>query len=276
MPKPPAPALYRLIVFDEVDRPQEVRDLVCRVTQAHPTDAMQGIARLPGIWPQPLPEDQARALLDGLYELEVAAEARRVDRFPDLFPPRTVHVAACLTEGFRVGGLRGEPTHWVPWNKIELVSAGRIEAEDEFRNVQPPSWTSALSAGLQALTRRPGRLSPRRARARRIPRDPVGEVIIVRRDPLIAFRIVATRISYAYLGERLNPSAAENFPLLVADLVARAADAYITPATYSFLGRRKPSEHSFPSAQALLDYSTHRLLWGWYRRDRNAGHSTTS
>jgi hypothetical protein len=275
MPKTPAPALYRLVVFEEVEEPPEVRDLVCQVTQAHPTDAMQWIARLPGVWPHPLPEDQVRALLDGLYDLEVAAEAWRVDQFPDLSPPRTVHVAACLSEGFRVGGLRGEPTHWAPWEKIELVSAGRIEAEDEFRNVHPPSWTSALMAGFQALTRRPGRLPPRRARAQRIPRDPVGEVIIVRRDPLIAFRIVENQMNYAYLGERLNPSAAENFPLLVADLVARADDAYITPATYAFLERRKPREHSFPSSQALLDYSTHRLLWGWYRRDRDAGRSTT-
>lgn len=269
MPKTPAPALYRLVVFEEVDELPEVRDLVCRVTQTHPTDAIQGIARLPGVWPHPLPEDQVRALLDGLYDLKVAAEAWRVDQFPDLSPPRTLHVAVCLPEGFRVGGLRGEPTHWAPWEKIELVSAGRIETEDEFRNVHPPSWTSAL-------TRRPGRLPPCRARAQRIPRDPVGEVIIVRRDPLIAFRIVENQMNYAYLDERLNPSAAENFPLLVSDLVARANDAYITPATYAFLERRKPSEHSFPSSQALLDYSIHRLLWGWYCRDRDAGRSTTS
>ena len=269
------PVLYRLVVFEEVDEPRAVRDLVCRVTQAHPTDATQWVARLPGAWPHPLPEDQVRGLLDGLYELGVAAEAWRVDQVPDLNRPRNVHIAACLPEGFRVGGLRGEPTHWVPWDKIELVCAGRIEAEDEFRNVSPPTWASALSAGLNALILRPGHnLQPRRARAQRIPRDPVGEVIIVRRDPLLAFRIVENHMNYAYLGNRLNPQASENFPLLVADLVARADQAYIPPSTYSLLELRKPSEHSFPGPQALLDYATHRLLWGWYRRDRDAGKST--
>src|SRR5690242_20245100 len=106
MSSTPAPSLYRLAVFEEVDEPQDVRDLVCRATQAHPTDAMQWIARLPGVWPHPLPEDQVRTLLDGLYELGVAAEAWRVDQFPDLSRPRTVHDVACLAEGFRVKGLR--------------------------------------------------------------------------------------------------------------------------------------------------------------------------
>ncbi len=112
--------------------------------------------------------------------------------------------------------------------------------------------------------------SSRRARATRIPRDPVGEVIIVRRDPRIAFRVVENQMNYAYLGERLSQSAAENFPVFLADLCARADAAYITPSTRSLLEHRDPGEYEFPSSQALLDYATHRLLWSWYRRDREA------
>jgi hypothetical protein len=276
MSSPSTPALYRLVVFEEVDDPPAVRDLVCRVTQSHPTDATQWLARLPGVWPHPLPEQQVRPLLDGLYELGVAAEARRVDQFPDLVPPRTIHVAACLPEGFRVQGLRGEPTHWVPWDRIELICAGRIEAEDEFHGTVPPSWGSVLTSGIQAMLRRHGRLPPRRARATRVPRDPVGEVIIVRRDPLIALRVVEGQMNYGYLGERLKPSASENFPVFVADLVARSDKAYITPSTSSLLGHGEHAEHSFPSSQALLDYATHRLLWAWYRRDRDRGSPTRS
>jgi hypothetical protein len=104
----------------------------------------------------------------------------------------------------------------------------------------------------------------------RIPRDPVGEVIIVRRDPLRAFRAVENQMNYAYLGRRLTQSAAENFPIFVADLCARADAAYITPSTRSLLEHREDGEHEFVSSQALLDYATHRLLWSWYRRDRDA------
>jgi hypothetical protein len=266
---------YRLVVFTAPEDPQAVRDLMVGVTGIHPTDAMQWVARTPGVWPRPLAEGEVRELLDGLYDLGVPAEAWRIDLLPDLSPPRTIHDAACLPEGFRVKGLRGEPTHWVTWDKVELISAGRIMAEDEFRDVTPPGWSSALATGLNALIGRAPR-SARQARAMRIPHDPVGEVHIVRRDPRIAFRVVATKMKYAYLGDRLRLSAAENFPLFVADLCARADQAYITPSTRALLGGGDPAEYEFPSSHALLEYTTHRLLWSWYRRDRDAQAATES
>ena len=38
----------------------------------------------------------------------------------------------------------------------------------------------------------------------------------------------------------------------------------------AMLEGKDPSESLFPSSQAILDYATHRLLWSWYRRDRDA------
>jgi hypothetical protein len=272
----PAP-LYRLVVFDEIEADElpPVRALFCGVTGLHPTDATQWIARTPGIWPRPLPEDQARALLDGLYDLRVAAEAWRADQLPELSPPRTIHDAACLDGGLRIKGLRGEPTHWVPWDKVELISAGRIEAGDEYRGTAPPSWTSALTIGIQSLIHRPGKLPSRRSRALRVPRDAVPEVLIVRRDPRIAFRVVENQMNYAALGDRLRPSAAENFPIFLAELCARASAATLTPPTRAMLHGDDPDESEFPDAQALLNYTTHRLLWSWYSRDRDARRGTS-
>jgi hypothetical protein len=77
-------------------------------------------------------------------------------------------------------------------------------------------------------------------------------------------------MSYAYLGDRLKSSAAENFPIFLADLCARADQAYLPPSTRALLEHRDLSEYEFPSSQAILDYATHRLLWSWYRRDRKA------
>jgi hypothetical protein len=261
--------LYRLVVFDELDEPAEVRDLICKVTGMHPTEAMVWIAKMPGTWPRPLPEGLTRTLLDGLYELKVAAEAWAVDRFPDLGTPRTIHEAACLPEGFRVSGLRGEPTHWVPWPKVEMICAGRIDAEDEYRAGGPPKWPSAVVTGIRAIALRKPEPAPRRSRATRVPRDPVGEVLIVRKDPRVTFRVVENQMNYAYLGEALSPSAAANFPKFVADLCARAEDAFLTPSTTALLQGGDRDEYTFGSSPALLDYATHRLLWSWYRRDRD-------
>jgi hypothetical protein len=267
---PKTPARYRLVIFQAIEDLQPARDLVCRVTGMHPTDAAQGLARAPGSWPWVLEEKEVRAFLDGLYQLRIAAEAWRTDLFPDLSPARTVHRAACLAEGFRIEGLRAEPTHWVPWDRVELICAGRIGAEDEYRNVEPLRWPSLMVAGFRALALMKTRPSRRSGRATRIPRDPVGEVVLVRRDPRIAFRVVENQMNYAYLGERLTQSAAENFPVFVADLCERAHAAYITPSTHALLERGERADYDFPSSQALLEYATHRLLWSWYRRDRDS------
>jgi hypothetical protein len=216
-----------------------------------------------------LDEQQTRRLVDGLYQLEVAAEAWRSDTFPDLSRPRTIHEGACLEGGFRVTGLRGEPIHWAPWDKVELIAAGRIAADDEFREVTPPGWVNALSTGFRAAIGRAPRAA-RKARAMRIPRDPVGEVLIVRRDPRLAFRVVETQMKYAYLGDRLRPSAAENFPLLLGDLRRLATHAFVTPTTDAMLDGGDPEDYEFASSQSLLDYAVLRLLWSWYRRDRDA------
>ena len=266
-----APAQYRLVVFDELEDPRPLRDLFCQVLGVHPTDAAQWVARVPGVWPKLLGEADVRRLLDGLYALEIAAEAWRVDAFPDLRRPRTIHEAACLDGGLRISGLRGEPTHWVPWDKVEMLAAGTIAADDDDRAVTPPGWVNALSTGFRAAIGRAPR-GVRRPRTFRAAREPVPEVLIVRRDPLVAFRVIANQMNYGYLGDRLRPSAVDNFPLFLADLRRLATRAIVTPTTDDLLHPDPeavdPDDHEFGNQQALIDYATLRLLWGWYRRDR--------
>ena len=76
-------------------------------------------------------------------------------------------------------------------------------------------------------------------------------------------------MNYAYLGDRLTSSAAANFPVFLADLCARADDAYLTPSTRALLHGGDPEEFTFESHQALLDHATNRLLWSWYQRARD-------
>lgn len=269
---------YRLVIFDEIDEPvqKDARDLFCKVTGIHPTDAVQWLARTPGTWPHPLDEAATRLLLDGLYDLAIAAEAWLVDRFPNLGTPRSVHRAACLAEGLRIEGLRGEPTHWVPWDKVEMICAGRIGGSDHVRNPASPRWPSAVVTGIRAIALRKPRISDRGSRSQRTPRDPVDEVLVVRRDPRVAFRFAEDQMNYSYLGDRLAESAAENFPVFLADLCARASTAYLTPSTRALLGRDDDAECEFPNSKALFDYAMHRLLWNWYSRDRDRRNAAQS
>lgn len=264
---------YRLVVFDAPPAPEALRDLLCGVLGLHPTEAMHWVARTPGIWSRPLAEGETRELLDGMFDLGVAAEAWRVDQLPKLTPARSVHVAACLPDGLRIGGLRGEPAHWIPWNRIELIHAAQIAPDSGHRAASPPGWVQSLTTGLNAMVlRKPP--SPRTQRAHRTPRDPVPEVHLVRSEPRVAFRISADQFNYAYLAERLRPSSLENFPLLLRDLAEHARSAYLTESTRALLAQDPddgppPEPAVFPSSQAMLDDTTLRLIWAWYRRDRD-------
>src|SRR5947199_360147 len=87
------------------------------------------------------------------------------------------------------------------------------------------------------------------------PRSPPrGQAIIVPRGPPPALRVGGNQMNYAYLGDRLSTAAAENFPVFLADLCARAEGADVTPPTRSLLDRRPSHEHEFPTSKALLDY----------------------
>jgi hypothetical protein len=264
---PNSPPVYRLVIFDVIDDPQELRDMMSQVTGMHPTDVVQGLARAPGVWPWPLEERTVRELLDRLYDYQVAAEAWRADQFPELSPARTIHRVACLDEGLRIEGLRGEPTHWVPWDKIEMICAGRIVAHDEFSDSQRRRWTPSVLAGIRAIALRKPKPMERRSRTQRPVKDAVNEVLIVRRDPRVTFRVVENQMNYAYLGDRLRESSTDNFPLFLADLCAKSTSAYLAPSTKALLDHGKPEDYEFPSSSALIEYATHRLLWSWYRRD---------
>lgn len=258
---------YRLVVFHEPQDPRAVRDLLCAVTGDHPTDAAQWVARTPGIWARPLAEGEVRELLDGLYELGMAAEARRIDTVPNLFPPRTVHEVACLADGLRISGLRGEAAHWVPWDKVDLLHAGRVEADEDPGVID---WSPSFLDGVRALTHRPGSLPPRPPKHGKEARPPVGEVHVVRDAPRMAFRIVENAMNYAYLGERLRQTASENFRLLLGDLVTRSTRAFVTPETLALRDGRADGVSACVDPQELLRETTLKLLWSWYRRDREA------
>ena len=47
---------YRLVIFDTIDDPQALREMICGATGMHPTDVVQWLARAPGVWPQLLEE----------------------------------------------------------------------------------------------------------------------------------------------------------------------------------------------------------------------------
>ena len=178
----------------------------------HPTDVVQWLARARASGPSRWTSRWFASCSTGSTNSGWRPRPGRADQFPDLSPPRTVHRAACLDEGLRIEGLRGEPTHWVPWDRVEMICAGKVTAEDEFRDVHKHALAVRGCFGHPGSgLAKPVRWS-RMARAIAIPRDPVGEILIVRRDPRIAFRVVENQMNYAYLGKRLHELGGRELP----------------------------------------------------------------
>ena len=261
---------YRLVFFSAIEDLAAVRELICSVTGAHPTDATQWLARAPGVWPWPLDKPTTQKLLDGLFRLEVAAEAWRVDKFPNLSPPRPIREAACLPDGLKILGARGETVHWAPWDKIELLSAGFIRREDDYLDTQPPKFTGLVEAGLMLFRRRAA--LDRRQRSTRVPKDPVGEIHIVRRDPLLCLKAVEGQTIFSSLtAARKAETPREAFLRFLKALSAQADEAYLSKSTRILLGFEEsddPEDTMFDSSHEMLEHSTLRLLWSWYRKDR--------
>jgi hypothetical protein len=261
---------FRVVIYEAPGEAGSgaVRQLLCDVMGMHPSDASQWVARTPGIWSIRFTREQAQQFVDGLYELEIPAEAWPVERIPNLNPARVVHTPVCLADGLRITGLRGEPTHWIPWGKVELIHAGWIDQPDEVRDVVAPSWVQAVSIGLNAALRRPRFVARRHERTIRNAREPVAEAILVRMEPRLAFRFTADKLNYGYLGERLQSASTHNFPIFLRDLCEHASTAEITRSTRRMLEAGDEGEEVYPDSQALLEDATLRLLWSWYRRDR--------
>ncbi len=273
---------YRLVIFDAIDDLPRVRTVFTRVTGVHRTDATQWLSKAPGVWPQTIPVEQVKPLLDGLYELAIAAEAWRLDAFPKLNPARHVNGIACQDDGFQITGLHGEPSQWIPWDKVILIDAGLVEPSEEFRSARPPGWVDAVSTGLNALIGR----APRAARGHptrsggRIDPSLVGSAILIRQDPLVAYRLIENLMHYRSLGRFRQPSAAENFPILLEQLYLGTNDAHITPGTHALVAyspnqaepdrdpESLPDVPVYRDTHALLEHATIQLLWSWYCRDR--------
>ena len=148
---PTTPTRYRLVIFDSIDDPQTLRDLICGVTGMHPTDAVQWLARAPGRLAAGPGRDRGSQI--ARRALRSRGRGRGLARRPVSRAEPGPHSpqAACLSDGFRIEGLRGEPTHWVPWDRVEMICAGRIAADDEFRKDPSPRWPSPVVAGIRAL-----------------------------------------------------------------------------------------------------------------------------
>ena len=287
---------YRVIVFAGAERGEMIRGIIGEATGAHPIDLAVGASRLPGVWPWPVSREAARFIVERLEAVGIAAEARRADDFPILGRPRALAAVAVLEEGLRCEGWRGEPTQYLPWSRVELVVAGWIARPDAVATDSSPTpaadrvigW-GRLFAGLRgrSAARDPvwlGGDGARLRRAARRPRDPLGQALVVRREPFLCLRLSEDRLRWrgdvetasgvgpAPPGDRAGePPGRRRFRLGVATILERSVrgGADVSARSWRFARTPAPPEGfapEFDSPEALEDRATLETLARWHDR----------
>jgi type II secretory ATPase GspE/PulE/Tfp pilus assembly ATPase PilB-like protein len=235
---------YRVVLFGTPDDAAALRDVLVAKLGMHPTDAMIHARQAPGILSVSLSQGAAEQFAQVANETGLHAEAVAQRDIPDLAHPESVHHARVLDAGFSIIELHGNEEMIISWSDIELLSVGRVPQESHHAVIADESITAAhrtSTAGSSYPAAGP-------------------ELWLVRRDPVRAFRVSHQRMNYEYLGSRKTDSATHNFRLFVEDMLSKAPQAYITPATRAFVGHGPQRHYEFVSTDELREYTLFHLL----------------
>lgn len=261
------PVKYRLVVFGKPEETEQIRDFLAKSLGIHALDALRLTAHMPGILPGLYDARTSKTILDQLFELKIPAEARSSDTFPDLARPRSVHDLTLTGGGINIrDNIRKQTLHFLPWNKIGLIAAGRIHVPDTVLEYDPPGITRNVVYGVRRMLG--GGSLNRKERTVRSPGFPKGEAILWRREPHAVFRLSEDKLRYDILGEHRAENAAENFPRLIKWLAGGAENAFLTDSTRAYIGEIEGEPEIYPDEDSLIESATMQLLKSWYKQDR--------
>lgn len=231
---------YRLAVFAAPDDLKELAAILGRVLGMHPTDAMVHARLAPGFLCDRLSAETANQLANEVRRSGIHALAVDGASLPPLDHAPVIHHARCLDEGLEILGLHGTREQLVPWPDLRLISLGDIPQE-ATRRYQMADM-SAVTSARRSL---PGSML--------VPISPGPEVWLVCRHPDRGYRIDHKRMNYESLGLRKSDSATANIRLFLDDLISHAPQAYLAPATRSYVEHGSADARVFRDAAELRD-----------------------
>jgi len=232
--------MHQLVVFacspNERDSLADV--LVDHLGLTRPDAAIQ--ARLaPGVVRGEFPPEQAGAAAAAIQRLGLQARSLPSQDVPVLHPHERVHHLRWPEEGLQVVDRLGMNADTIPWEQVDALSVGLVPL-DSVMHAAPRS-KSVVSTGRQHLSDGESTAAV----------TPQLTLLLVCRDPFRVLFLESPHLNYEFLGDRRTMASAENFHLLVEDLLARAPHVYRTPATQAWLRGDPFSAYHFDSITAL-------------------------
>ena len=232
--------MHQLVVFAcSPDDREALADALVRHLGLTRTDATIQARLAPGVVRGEYSPEQAAAAAAAILGLGLQARAIPSPDVPVLHPHDRVHHLRWPEGGLLVLDTLGTHGETLPWDHLELLSVGLVPP-DATQQVTSRS-TSVLATGRQHLAEAELTVSS----------PPQLEMLLVCRDPFRVLRLEAPHLNYEFLGSRRMAGSADNFRLLVEDILARAPHIYHTPATQAWLRGDQATNSHFESASAM-------------------------
>lgn len=219
---------YRIAAFSVPGDLDSLEQILTELPEMDRLTAGQTARSLPGIIPGCCSQELAERIVERLSEVGLKAIAVRASEVPDLMHVQRPHRVNITRESLETTDSRGRTQAW-DWQDVAVISVGVVPstAPSGYRSMplmasgsSHRSWNSSM------------KVNPRHR----------PEVWVVMRTGHPAICIASDEVSYEYLGERIAPSSAANFRLLVEDLVLHSPIAWLTPSTIAFT-EHQPSTH---------------------------------
>lgn len=180
---------------------------------------------------------------------------------PQLPPVKFVHQMDCLPEALTIHDAIGREFP-VQWDQVMLIAAGRVRLtvfEQQRVTPSPSPLQGALDSWWPAGARRRSVSPPAPEYVSRESEVPklLLEVLLTR--AVMRFQIEAGQFRFNYLGDRKRSESAENFALLVQDVMQFAPRAMVNRGAYSLRGS-SPAAFEYPSKHAFYEEITW-MLW---------------
>jgi hypothetical protein len=225
-------------------------------------DATRNVRHCYGILAAGLGYDEAKAIADELNRTGVGVFV--MDQGQMYLPEPTVQIndADCLEECLNVQDLYGR-SHPLLWPNIILISLGRIlQRKETVTYSSSPRRTVPRHGGLVGAAIFGGILvtsgSAESSSIRKTTEEEIFLLDIFSKAPQKChYRIQHNAFNYDYLGPRVRMTAAENFHLLVEDLVGYAKQAYGNRGVNAYLSGEDPKKMDYND----LDHFDKENLW---------------
>lgn len=234
----------RLAVFSKPDDAHELANVLVDELGLHPTDAMHEAHSVPCVLSPRLTSANADRIAAAIERLGLRSEAIPIADLRAFEDLHTVHHVACRTTGLEILDLVGLPAELIPWDDLEVLSAGETpdgtshhQLTDDFTVIS--SARKPHDVGVDVPSHSP-------------------ELWIVCRHPERVYRLDASKLNFESLAERKTNSKRINLRLLLQDIVRHTPQAHLTPATREFLDHDKLAQ--FASPEQLLNVTQLHLL----------------